>query len=82
MIFGRGNMKIVYGLLPKIALAAATVAAGVILYISWQHNPQCEIHCDGEVYWGYWLMLGLSAFVPVYIFVLLLGLLVQRVNHT
>jgi hypothetical protein len=32
---------------------------GAILYITWQHNPQCDFHCDGIVNWGHWLLYGL-----------------------
>lgn len=43
------------------------IAGSLIMYVSWQHNPQCEIHCEGTVYWGYWLALGLSACVLVFL---------------
>lgn len=32
----------------------AAVASALIMYVSWQHNPQCEIHREGVVHWGYW----------------------------
>jgi hypothetical protein len=50
-----------------ISLVPAILAAGVIMYISWQHNPQCEIHCEGKINWGYWLLLGFSGFVSTWL---------------
>ena len=43
------------------------IAGSLIMYVSWQHNPQCEIHCEGTIYWGYWLVLGLSALTLVFL---------------
>ncbi|QXZ09200.1 hypothetical protein KUF54_14380 [Comamonas sp. Y33R10-2] len=32
---------------------------GALMWVSWQHNAQCEIHCpETGVDWGYWLTLG------------------------
>ena len=28
------------------------------LYVSWQHNPQCEFHCEGNINWLNWLPYG------------------------
>lgn len=53
---------------PLIVSVALAMAAGCVsMYISWQHNPQFEIHCEGTAYWGYWLSLGASPFVPVFL---------------
>lgn len=46
------------------------ISSSLIMYISWLHNSQCEIHCEGIVDWSYWFALGLSAFVPVFLAVL------------
>lgn len=45
------------------ALLGIAVGA-VMMYIAWDHNPQCEIQCVHEgVHWGYWLLLGASWFI-------------------
>jgi hypothetical protein len=44
------------------AIGGVLLASG-ILYITWEHNPQCEFHCDGVVYWSAWLPYGAAAFV-------------------
>ena len=32
---------------------------GALMWMAWQHNAQCEIHCpELGVDWGYWLALG------------------------
>ncbi len=32
---------------------------GALMWMAWQHNAQCEIHCpELGVDWGYWLVLG------------------------
>lgn len=40
------------------AAAIGLVVAGFFLYIAWQHNPQCEFHCDGVIHWSTWLPYG------------------------
>lgn len=58
------------------------IAGFLIMYVSWQHNPQCEIHCEGIIYWGYWLVLGLSAFTPVFLAVFGLAWVFNHVKNT
>jgi hypothetical protein len=48
------------------AFVLAAVSGCVVLYIAWQHNPQCEFHCEGVVNWSVWLPYGLAAFVLVF----------------
>lgn len=55
-----------------VAALAGAVSAGAAMYVAWDHNPQCEIHCDGNVDWPYWLLIGGSWFVPVFVGVFLL----------
>ena len=70
----------------KIQLIISTllglVAGSLIMYISWQHNSQCEIHCEGIVHWGYWFTLGLFAFAPIFIAALVLALAFNYVKNT
>jgi hypothetical protein len=48
------------------------------MYIAWDHNTSEEIHnySDGVIHWGYWIMVGISWFVPTSIMFSLLGLLI------
>ncbi len=50
-----------------VSLIFALVAATLVMYVSWQHNPQCEIHCKGVVHWGYWFTLGASVSIPTFL---------------
>jgi hypothetical protein len=43
------------------AVLMGAVAGGLVLYITWQHNPQCEFHCEGVIHWGAWLPYGAVA---------------------
>jgi len=28
------------------------------MYIAWQHNSQCDVHCGDIIHWDYWFTLG------------------------
>jgi hypothetical protein len=49
------------------AAALGVVVAAFTLHITWDHNPQCEFHCDGVIHWETWLpyggIAGLVAFI-------------------
>jgi hypothetical protein len=58
--------KLVHGMVGALLGLASFfgMAAGLaVLYVTWQHNPQCEFHCDGVVHWGTWLPYGAVATV-------------------
>ena len=42
------------------AAAVGFLVGGTVLYITWQHNPQCEFHCDGVINWSHWLLYGFA----------------------
>lgn len=64
-------------------IAAATVfcvafgllAGGLAMYVAWQHNPQCTIHCDGNIEWRYWLFVGFTWFMTVSVVLFLVALI-------
>ena len=39
------------------------IFSAVIMAIAWEHNPQCEFHCDSVVYWAHWFRLGSFTFL-------------------
>ena len=45
--------------------SAGLVAAGLMMYVAWQHNAQGEIHEESGVHWLYWLGIGLSWLIVV-----------------
>ncbi len=53
------SISAILGLLLGIGVAA------LMMHAAWDHNPQCEIHCNGEIHWGYWVGIGFSWLVAV-----------------
>ena len=41
-----------------IPFSVGLLIAGISMFIAWNHNPQCEIHCDGVIHWGWWFLIG------------------------
>jgi uncharacterized membrane protein len=57
-------------------IAIVSIFTGAVsMCFSWQHNSQCEVHCEGVIYWGYWLGVGMSwfilTFLPLFLVVIL-----------
>jgi len=43
-------------------------APGVLMMqAAWEHNPQGTIHNENGIEWSYWLLIGFSWFVPVFV---------------
>jgi hypothetical protein len=61
----------------KIILLVSTIllvlVGAFILYVSWQHNPQCEFHCDGTINWQNWLPYGLISGLCAFFSALVVG---------
>jgi len=58
-----------FKLATSLASGAALVVGGVTMYIAWDHNPQCDTHCDGSVDWPHWLLIGASWAIPTFLLV-------------
>lgn len=60
-------------------LCAGFLAGALVMWMAWNHNPQCEIHCAEQgIDWGYWLALGGAGFVMGGVPVMLLCMVLQR----
>ena len=47
-----------------ISVCAGLLLAGLLMWMAWDHNPQCEIHCAEQgVDWGRWLALGAAGWL-------------------
>ena len=47
-----------------ISLCAGLFLGGLGMWMAWDHNPQCEIHCAEQgIDWGYWLALGVGGWL-------------------
>jgi len=40
-----------------------------LAYIAWQHNPQCEIHCEGYINISYLIMIFASWFFVSFVII-------------
>jgi len=59
-----------------ISTLLGLLAAAFMMDAAWQHNSQGEIHLGGTIDWSYWLLIGASWFLPVFMVSCLFGLLV------
>lgn len=46
-----------------VGILSGVLVAAAVMYVSWQHNPQGEIHNELGVSWGYWFLVGFGWFV-------------------
>lgn len=53
-------------MIAAVATIPALLVGGTMMYVAWMHNPQCEIHCDGQIDWAYWVFIGVCWAVPVF----------------
>ncbi len=49
----------------KISTSIGAIVGLVMCIIGWQHNPQCEFHCEGFIDWLAIFILWASWFVIV-----------------
>jgi len=61
-----------------MACAIGSLIAAFMMYAAWQHNPQCEFHCEGAVNWWHWLSVGASWFVACSFAAFVVGLSVRK----
>ena len=70
----------------KVAVVFSSLVSSFMLYVAWQHNPQCEFHCNGSIEWSNIVVLIFSWFVPVfcvsYLAPLAVALLFFRKGHS
>lgn len=68
-----------------ISAGLAVVFGAIMLFITWQHNPQCEFHCEGTIYWSNWLpygvLLGVYAFVASFVIGCIFRFLFARLHR-
>ena len=43
---------------------AGLIVGGIAMAAAWQHNTQGEIRVDGNIDWGYWILIGISWALP------------------
>jgi hypothetical protein len=60
-----------------ISSVPGLLVAGFMMYVAWNHNAQGEIHSEGVIDWSYWLLIGCSWFLPIFICSVLVGWLIS-----
>lgn len=67
----------------KINLIVSTVIgiilAFLMMYIAWEHNPQCEFHCEGTIHFGSLIIIGVSWFIASFIVIFLSILIINKI---
>ena len=58
-----------------VSCIAGMLVAAWMMSAAWQHNSQNEIYLDQTINWSYWLLIGFSWFLPVFIISSVLELL-------
>ena len=62
-----------------LSVLAGVFVGAVMMYLAWEHNPQCEFHCEGTIYWGHWFLIGVSWAIPVVVVLFIVPLLVMGI---
>ena len=59
-----------------LSLLVGTVPGAALMWIAWQENSQCEIHCaELGIDWSYWLSLGAAGWALGFALTMVLGAL-------
>lgn len=61
-----------------VGLIAAVLFGAVFMYIAWSENLSMTIRDDNGVHWLYWLMLGASWALPVFVLITVIAAVVLR----
>jgi len=61
-----------------ISTLIAVMVSIVMMYVAWKYNSQGEIHSEIGIDFTYWLLLGMSWFVMVFLLVLILLLIAKK----
>ncbi len=58
------------------------IVGGLMMLAAWEHNPQGAIHNEHGIEWRYWLLIGASWFLPVFVVLGLVWHLVVRLTKS
>jgi hypothetical protein len=78
---GRTRGAVIWRRSSTVAALAGIAAGAFTMWAAWDHNPQGEFHDGSEIHWAYWLSIGLAWFIPAYVVVLALGVIVFGVGQ-
>jgi len=63
-----------------LSIIVGVILAFTMVYIAWQHNPQCEFHCKDEIFFAPLLIIGTFWFILGFLMILLV-LLIYRIQN-
>jgi hypothetical protein len=64
-------------IITSISCFLFNIVGGFFLYITWQHNPQCEFPCEGNINWLNWLPYGVISGFYAFIVSMLAGFILM-----
>jgi len=64
-----------------ISSTVGLILALLMMYVAWEHTPQCEIVDDGVIKFKYWIEIGLSWFIVAFVIVFVVINIVYTLNH-
>lgn len=60
-----------------LSFILSLIVGAFFLYITYDHNPQCEFHCDGVINWANWLPYGIIYALFSFILFLAMGFIIK-----
>ena len=51
-----------------ISIIVGIIISILMMNVAWKHNSQGEIHNEGVINYFYWILIGVSWFIVVFIF--------------
>jgi len=64
-----------------ISSTVGLILALLMMYVVWEHNPQCEIVDDGIIDFKYWIEIGLSWFIVAFVIVFVVINFIYTINN-
>ncbi|MBI3561163.1 MAG: hypothetical protein HY080_05535 [Gammaproteobacteria bacterium] len=61
------NRTLLWFLPLLVGCVGGLIVGGFMMVAAWEHNPQGAIHNENGIEWGYWLFIGVSWFLPVFV---------------
>ena len=63
-----------------ISSTVGLILALLMMYLAWEHNPQCEIVDDGVIHFKYWIEIGLSWFIVAFVIVFVVINIIHKIK--
>jgi len=64
-----------------ISSTVGLILALLMMYVAWEHNPQCAIVDNGIIDFKHWIEIGLSWFIVAFMIVFVVILFIKKLNQ-